>query len=271
MHRKRDRSETLNIDLTGKTALVTGGAGGIGRAISRTLAAAGAKVVIVCRDSSKAEETISLIEKDGGRAVYFLMDLADEKSRDEKLDEILAAEGGISLLVNNAGISGFMGPVTGTPLDELRSVLEVNLSAPFHLAQKILPGMQDRGFGRIINISSVAPRVNPPFSVTYNMSKAGLNSFTSSLSREVAADGVTVNAIAPGLVLTDRIKNKRIPGLAAEKGLSEEQILQGMTSKSDTKELTSEEELAQTVLFLCSSGAKNITGEIIEVSGGYQG
>ncbi|MDC7239385.1 MAG: SDR family NAD(P)-dependent oxidoreductase [Spirochaetales bacterium] len=261
----------MKINLTGKTALVTGGAGGIGRAISRTLAAAGAKVVIVCRDAAKAEETIGLIEADGGKAVYRTLDLADEKSREEGLDEIIASEGGISLLINNAGISGFMGPVSGTPLDELRSVLEVNLTAPFHLAAKVLPAMQSAGYGRIINISSVAPRVNPPFSVTYNMSKAGLNSLTSSLSREVAADGVTVNAVAPGLVLTDRIKNKRLPGLAAEKGLSEEQLLEGMKSKSDTRELTSEEELAQTVLFLCSEWARNISGEIIEVSGGYQG
>lgn len=261
----------MNFDLSGRTALITGGAGGIGRAISRTLAEAGARVIIVCRDSIKAEETKALIEKKNAQAEYYILNLADEQDREDGLNRILKEHGRIDILVNNAGISGHMGPVAGTPLKELQSVLDVNLAAPFHLAQKVIPSMQKQGFGRIINISSVAPRVNPAYSVTYNMSKAGLNSFTASLSREVAAHGITVNALAPGLVMTDRIKTKRLPGLAAESGKAEEEILNGMKSKSDTRELTTEVELAETVLFLCSGSAKNISGEVIEISGGYQG
>jgi len=261
----------MNWNLKDKRALVTGGAGGIGRAISMTLAGAGAEVIILCRDGIKAEETLDLIRKQGGQAAYRIVDLADAADREKGLKEILKEIGRIDILVNNAGISGFMGPVTATPLEELESVINVNLTAPFHLAQLVLPGMQEKGWGRIINLSSVAPRVNPPFSVTYNISKAALNSFTSSLSRETASQGVTVNAVAPGLVLTDRIKNKRIPGLAAEKGMKEEELLAGMKSKSDTRELTTESELAETVLFLCSPAARNISGEVIEVSGGYQG
>ncbi|MDC7231898.1 MAG: SDR family NAD(P)-dependent oxidoreductase [Spirochaetales bacterium] len=261
----------MNMKLDGKTALVTGGAGGIGRAVTLTLAAAGARVIVVCRDVEKAEETLTLAEKLDGQVEYTLMDLADEQNREEVMNGILAGAGTIDILVNNAGISGYMGPVSETPLDEVKSVLEVNLNAPFHLAQKVIPSMTKKGFGRIINISSVAPRVNPAFTVSYNMSKAGLNSFTTSLSREVGAKGITVNALAPGLVMTERIRTKRIPGLAAERGLTEDEILNGMKSKSDTKELTTEKELAETVLFLCSSSAKNISGEIIELSGGYQG
>lgn len=261
----------MKIDLTGKTALITGGAGGIGRAISLTLAEAGAHVIIVCRDSVKAEETKVMIEEGGSRAYYYIFDLAHDQDREEGLKQILKEHKSIDILINNAGISGHMGPVAGTPLKELQQVLEVNLSAPFHLAQCVIPSMQKQGFGRIINISSVAPRVNPAYSVTYNMSKAGLNSFTASLSRELGAHGITVNALAPGLVMTDRIKTKRLPGLAAESGKTEEEILIGMKSKSDTKELTTEDELAETVLFLCSRSARNISGEIIEISGGYQG
>jgi 3-hydroxybutyrate dehydrogenase len=171
--------------------------------------------------------------------------------------------------VNNAGVSGFMGPVTGTPLEELTAVLRVNLEAPFQLAKLVLPEMTAKGYGRIVNISSVAARVNPPNSVTYNISKAGLNSLTASLSREVASRGVTVNALAPGLVLTDRIRNSRLPGLARETGKTPDELLAGMTAKTDTHRLTTEEELAQAVLFLCSPGAGNISGEIIEMSGGY--
>jgi 3-hydroxybutyrate dehydrogenase len=257
--------------LKGKTALVTGGAGGIGREISRTLAAAGAHVVILCRDAVKAEETLSLIREDGGSAAYHLVNLSDAADRENGLQKIIDDNGGIDILVNNAGISGFMGPVADTPLEELNSVFEVNLNAPFHLAQKLIPGMRSKGFGRIINISSVAPRVNPAWTTTYNMSKAALNAFTSSLSREIAAEGITVNGVAPGLVLTERILTKRVPGLAAERGISEEEVLNGMKSKSDTRQLTTEKELAETVLFLCSDAARNISGETIEMSGGYQG
>lgn len=261
----------MRIDLTGKTALITGGAGGIGRAISLTLAEAGAHIIMVCRDEIKAGETKKAIENLKGSAAFRVINLSNADEREKGMDMILNEQGSIDILVNNAGISGPMGPVAGTPLSELHSVLEVNLTAPFHMAQKVIPGMVNKGFGRIINISSVAPRVNPAYSVTYNMSKAGLNSFTASLSREVASQGITVNALAPGLVMTERIKSKRLPGLAAESGKTEDEILNGMKSKSDTRNLTTEQELADTVLFLCSESARNISGEIIEVSGGYQG
>lgn len=257
--------------LKGKTALVTGGAGGIGREISRTLAAAGARVIILCRDAAKAEETLALIKNENGSAAYHLIDLSDAADREAGLKKILQDSDGVDILVNNAGISGFMGPVADTPLEELDSVLEVNLNAPFHLAQMLIPGMTGKGFGRIINISSVAPRVNPAWTTTYNMSKAALNTFTASLSREIASSGITVNGVAPGLVLTERIQKKRVPGLAAERGISEEEVLNGMKSKSDTRRLTTERELAETVLFLCSDAARNISGETIEMSGGYQG
>ena len=257
--------------LENRTALVTGGAGGIGREISRTLAAAGAQVVIICRDSVKAEETLKLIKEEGGSAFYYLVNLSEPADREEGLNRIISDCGTIDILVNNAGISGFMGPVAETPLEELNSLMEVNMNAPFHLAQKVIPGMTEKGFGRIINISSVASRVTPAWTTTYNMSKAALDAFTSSLSREIASGGITVNGVAPGLVLTDRILTKRVPGLAAERGVSEEDILNGMKSKSDTKQLTTGEELAGTVLFLCSDAARNISGETIEMSGGYQG
>ena len=166
-------------------------------------------------------------------------------------------------------MTSFMGPVTETPPEEMEKVLNINLMGPFILSKLILPGMIEKSWGRIINISSIAPRVNPPHSATYNISKAGLNSLTTSLSREVGASGISVNALAPGLVLTDRIKNSRIPGLAAASGKTEEEILESMTSRSDTKRLSTEDELAQTVLFLCSRAARNISGEIIEISGGF--
>lgn len=256
-------------NLSGKTALVTGGAGGIGRALSVHLAEAGAGLIILARNRDRAEQTVAEIKKNGGEARYILLNLENRTEVDEAVRVLLADEGRIDILINNAGVSGFMGSVIDTPLEEMDDILSVNLIVPFQLSQLLLPGMMENGFGRIVNISSVAPRVNPPNSVTYNISKAGLNSLTKSLSREVAAGGVTVNAIAPGLVMTDRVKNSRLPGLAKETGKGTEEILQGMLSRTDTKRLTTEEELAHAVLFLCSDGARNMTGEVLEMSGGF--
>ena len=255
--------------LKGRTALVTGGAGGIGLSVSLMLAGEGAYVLIFGRDENKGRRALDQIKDIGGTGDFIAVDLQDQNSVDNAVQNFLKGKKYIDILVNNAGISGFMGSVVDTPLDELKDILRVNLEAPFQLSALLLPGMIENGFGRIVNISSVAARVNPPNSVSYNISKAGLNSFTKSLSREVASHGITVNALAPGLVLTERIKTKRLPGLARETGKTSDELLKGMTAKTDTQKLTTEEELAQAVLFLCSSGAGNISGEVIEMSGGY--
>jgi len=188
-------AETLN----GKTALVTGGAGGIGLAISLLLARQGIFILIFGRDEEKGRAALKRIDESGGEGLFVSVDLQNEGSVNRAVRAFLDSGKSIDILVNNAGVSGFMGPVTDTSSEDFRNALRVNLEAPFQLSGLVLPGMTAAGFGRIINISSVAARVNPPNSVTYNISKAGLNSFTRSLSREVASLGVTVNALAPGL------------------------------------------------------------------------
>jgi len=255
--------------LSGKTALVTGGAGGIGLAISLHLARQGIFVLMFGRNEDKGRAALEQIRDSGGDGLFVSVDLHDVESVNRAVQSFTEGGKTIDILVNNAGISGFMGPVTDTPSEDFRNILRVNLEVPFQLSALVLPGMTAAGYGRIINISSVAARVNPPNSVTYNISKAGLNSFTRSLSREVASRGVTVNALAPGLVLTERIRTSRLPGLARETGKTPDELLAAMKAKTDTQRLTTEEELAQAVLFLCSSGAANISGEIIEMSGGY--
>ena len=129
--------------------------------------------------------------------------------------------------------------------------------------------MIENKFGRIVNISSVAYRKNTANTASYNVSKAGLNAFTKTLSKEVGSFGITVNVVAPGLVLTDRIKNDRLPNLAKKQGKSIEEIEKVLLADTDTKCFSTESDVADATLFLASNMAKNITGEIINVSGGF--
>jgi NAD(P)-dependent dehydrogenase (short-subunit alcohol dehydrogenase family) len=251
-----------------KVAIITGGGGGIGKAISQSMVSAGARAIIIGRDKQKAEDAIKSITKDGGVAVFYRTDLAKEQEITETVEDILAKFGKVDILVNNAAISGYMGPVVETPMEEVENALRVNLISIFHLSKLVLPKMIENHFGRIINISSVAPRRAQANSATYNISKAGVNTLTKTLSKEVAAHGITVNAIAPGLVLTERILKKRLPGMAAKAGVSEDEMLKRLTEGTDTGRLTREEDVAELVMFLASRASQNITGEIINVAGG---
>jgi NAD(P)-dependent dehydrogenase (short-subunit alcohol dehydrogenase family) len=251
-----------------RVAIVTGGAGGIGKAISTTLANAGVTVLILGRDVEKGKRTVDIIESNGGKAIFYRTDLSHDEEIIKTVDDIMEKYGSVDILVNNAAISGFMGSVVDTPIKEVETVLKVNLISILHLSQLVLPKMIENGYGRIINISSIAYRKNTPNSATYNMSKAGLNTLTKTLSKEVAAAGITVNAIAPGLVLTERIIKSRIPGMAKESGITPEEMLLKLTSDTDTGRLTKEEDVAELVMFLSSNASQNITGEIINVAGG---
>ena len=155
--------------LSGKTALVTGGAGGIGRALSVHLAEAGAAVLILARNRDRAEQTVAEIKKNGGEARYILLNLENRTEVDEAVRKLLTDESRIDILINNAGVSGFMGSVIDTPLEEMDDILSVNLIVPFQLSQLLLPGMMENGFGRIVNISSV---VKNNFHVPYGLTSS---------------------------------------------------------------------------------------------------
>ncbi|MCK5059162.1 MAG: SDR family oxidoreductase [Candidatus Aminicenantes bacterium] len=258
----------LNLPIQAKTAIITGGAGGIGKAISLKLAQAGVKIIIFARDKMKGKNTVEAINSGGGEAFFYHTDLSSSKEIDQSTKQVINLFGNVDILVNNAAISGYMGPVVETPLADVENVLKVNLISIFHLSKLILPKMIENRFGRIINISSVAYRQSPPNSATYNISKGGLNILTKTLSKEVASYGITVNAIAPGLVLTERILTSRLPGLAKKRGITQDEMMKELTAGTDTGKLTKEEDVAELVMFLASDVSGNITGEIINVSGG---
>jgi len=253
-----------------KVALVTGGYAGIGKAIAVRLAAQCRAVVVVGRrDTADAESVRTAIARLGCRPVIVRMDLAKYSEIAAGLESTLADLGGVDILVNNAGISGFMGPVVKTPIEQWDELLAVNLSSVFALCKHLVPGMIESGWGRVINISSIAYRQCLANTASYNVAKAAINALTKTLSREVAASGITVNAVAPGLVLTDRIKNVRLPGLAASLGVSASDIEAKMTADTDTKRLTTTKDIAEIVAFLATDAARNISGQVIDVAGGF--
>ena len=254
--------------LQSKIAIVTGGTGGIGKAISFRLSKVVDMVIILGRDIEKGIKVVEEITANGGKAEFYRTNLMLGEEIEKTMNEVSAKYEKIEILVNNAAVSGFMGPVVNTPMQEVENVLKVNLTSIFQLSKLVLPKMIENGYGRIINISSVATRVTPPNSATYNMSKAAVNVLTKTLSREIASHEITVNAIAPGLVMTDRIVKSRLPGLAREAGVTTEEMFRKLTDGTDTRRLTSEEDVAELVLFLASRASRNITGEIVNISGG---
>jgi NAD(P)-dependent dehydrogenase (short-subunit alcohol dehydrogenase family) len=204
--------------LAGKVAIVTGASRGIGEAIAARFAQEGAKVVATARTADEGEsklsgtltETINRITKAGGEARFVKADLALREDRERLVETAVATYGPVDILVNNAAITYFI-PVADFPEKRFKLMMEVQVYAPFHLSQLVLPSMKERHTGWIVNISSGAGiHPKPPYDAArsgrggtvYGMCKAALERFTTGLAAEVAADGVCVNVVSPGLVET---------------------------------------------------------------------
>lgn len=257
-------------DLTGKTALVTGSTSGIGLAIATELANAGADVMLNgFGEASEIEQIRAHIAKSSGRKVFYSP--ADMSKPAEIEAMIVAAKkllGGIDILVNNAGIQHVC-PVEEFPIDKWNAIIAINLSSSFHTIRMCLSDMKNSGWGRIINLASAHSLVASPYKSAYVAAKHGIAGLTKTIALECAQDGVTVNAISPGYVLTPLVE-KQIPDTAKARNMTEEEVKQKvMLAAQPTKDFISVEQVSQTALFLCSEGAKNITGSNLSIDGGW--
>jgi 3-oxoacyl-[acyl-carrier protein] reductase len=244
------------MSLTGKIALVTGGSRGIGRAISLRLAALGAKVLVnyVSR-SDAADETVSLIQQEGGAARVVQFDVSDFNGVQEAFKKILSEEGRLDILVNNAGITRD-GLLARMPEEAWDAVLTTNLKGAFNCIKAASRPMMKQRWGRIINISSVIGFAGNAGQVNYSAAKAGLVGLTKSVGRELASRGVTVNGVAPGYIETDMTS-----------GLAEE-VTAKILSEIPLGTLGKPEDVAAAVAYLVSEDAGYVTGQFIHVNGG---
>ncbi|WP_197732885.1 SDR family oxidoreductase [Paraburkholderia pallida] len=251
--------------LTGKIALVTGGAQGIGRAIAEVFARQGAMVVIAARSADQGEDVAAQLsrqmqgEPGAGRArVSFMkLDVADAQAVREAVDRIAALHGGLDIVVHNAAAFS-RDPLDSMPFDALERVLAVNLKACFYLAQAAVPHMKARGGGRLLVTSSITgPRVVMPATSHYAASKAGVNGFIRAAALELAGAGITVNGVEPGYIDTPAMS-------ALKQRFGEEAIARHIP----LKRLGQPEEIANAMLFLASDESAYITGQTIVVDGG---
>ncbi|NLG49270.1 MAG: SDR family oxidoreductase [Chloroflexi bacterium] len=246
----------FDIDLSGKRALVTGGAAGIGRACVETLAKAGAQVAIVDINLPGAQEAAAAV---GGLALR--CDLGDPDDTVAMCKTLTDELGGIDILVNNAGLIVYQQGIAGVSVDMWDKIMNVNLRGPFVVCRELMPGMKERGYGKIINFSSMAARVGGiEASLQYSVSKAGLIGMTKTLAKEGGPYGVNVNAVAPGVIATAPV--------VKQVGDHEDSYTQGIP----LRRLGQPQDVANVVLFLASPLSDYITGLVIDINGGmYMG
>jgi 3-hydroxybutyrate dehydrogenase len=176
--------------------------------------------------------------------------------------------GGVDILVNNAGIQ-HVAPVEEFPVEKWDAIIAINLSGAFHTSRLVVPGMKKKGWGRIINIASAHALVASPYKSAYVAAKHGIAGFTKTIALELAEHNITANAICPGYVMTPLVK-KQIPDTAKARGISEEAVVRDvLLAAQSTKRFVEVDELAALAVFLCSDGARSITGAIMPVDGGW--
>jgi len=252
------------------TALVTGSTSGIGLGIARALAAQGANVVLNGFGDAAEIETLrkGLADSHGVLVRYDGADMSRPEAIEAMMAAALAEFGTIDLLINNAGIQ-HVAPVDEFPVDKWNAILAINLSAAFHTVRLALPAMKRKGWGRVVNIASAHALVASPYKSAYVASKHAIAGFTKTVALEVAEQGITVNAVCPGYVLTPLVE-KQIPDTARARGITEEQVKRDvLLAAQPTRKFVTVEQVAALTAFLCSDRAASITGAVLPMDGGW--
>lgn len=240
-------------DLSGQTAIVTGAATGIGEVIARRLAAAGATVVVADLNVEAGKAVADTLPHN---SFALTLDVTSSESCNQLVADVVARTGRVDIVVNNAGVAGKAAPVTEQSDEDWAWCVAVNLNGPFFLCRAALPHMKQAKYGRIVNIASIAGKEGNPNMSAYSATKAGLIGFTKSLGKEVATEGICVNAVTPAVVRT-KILEQLTP-----------QQVEYMLSKIPMRRTGEPEEIAAVVHFLASPDCSFVTAQTYDASGG---
>jgi 3-hydroxybutyrate dehydrogenase len=257
-------------DMVSKVALVTGSTSGIGLGIAERLAQNGFDVMLNgLGDAAEIETVRADLEARTGRKIgYDGADMSKAEAIEALVKRTEAEFGRLDVLVNNAGIQ-FVSPVEEFPPERWNLILSINLTAAFLTSRAALPGMRERGFGRIINVASAHALVASPFKSAYVSAKHGIAGLTKTIALEAATAGITVNAICPGYVMTPLVE-KQIPDTAKARGITEEEVIRDvLLAAQPTKRFVTVGEVAALAQFLAGEEAGSITGAIIPIDGGW--
>lgn len=252
--------------LEGQVAVVTGGGRGIGRAIAGALVAEGARVVVVARTRREIEAAAEELRAQNGEALAVAADVTDPEQIAELRRRILAEFGRVDLLVNNAGTS-YIASVLQSKDEEWWRVVEVNLRSCYLCSKAFVRPMIRQRSGRIVNVSSIAAKIGGAWNSAYAASKAAVLGFTRSLALEVAATGITVNAVCPGYVAT-QLADATMGARARMFGKTPDEYLAGLAAEVPLRRHVTAEEVAAAVVFLAGPGGSGISGQALNVDGG---